>query len=123
MIVATNKESQKRNFQTQRELLHSQIGFAEENIWVFENYTEKDHEHDDARSIEYLKFLLKCLDVAERNILYEMKISKESCSLWCRIKQRLNGKTVACLLAVVFIHFIVMSQGSLKRLPFINHES
>lgn len=57
-----------------------------DHVWVFENYTLDNHEHNDEKSIDFLKFLKRCVLVGEKNIDFKIQKSAEKQSPLDRLK-------------------------------------
>eukprot|EP00057_Strongylocentrotus_purpuratus_P005666 XP_003731505.1 PREDICTED: uncharacterized protein LOC100891125 [Strongylocentrotus purpuratus] len=66
-----------KELQPHKDFLRVSALLPKDHVWVFENYTLHNHEHNDEKSIAILKFLKKCVNVGERNIDFEMEIRVE----------------------------------------------
>nr|XP_054760111.1 uncharacterized protein LOC129266299 [Lytechinus pictus] len=69
------------------EKIKQQGGVPKNYIQTFENYTEASHEPDVKRNTEYLKFLVRCLDIGERNIRFRLDHEAERPSLSSRVRK------------------------------------
>ncbi|XP_030833465.1 uncharacterized protein LOC105443692 isoform X2 [Strongylocentrotus purpuratus] len=79
MVVVLHKEYLQQNgmLTDVKERFESGTGVPVDNFWIFENYTRNNHEHNDEKSIDFLKFLKRCVLVGEMNNDYIIQKSAE----------------------------------------------
>lgn len=94
MIVVLHKEYLQQNgmLTDVKEQFEKGAVVPVDNFWVFENYTRDNQEHNDEKSIDFLKFLERCLLVGEMNINYKIQKSAETQSLWDRWMSWYQGR-------------------------------